>query len=91
MPMSLGVSLGRQICPHALFLVSSYGHVHIDRDLQGHMAAHAKDAFVAAANRAESYWADLVYILTNATAFPKCIYILSMLFTHMFNKPLFII
>ena len=55
------------------------------------MAAHAEDAFVAAANRAERHGADLVYILTNATAFPNCIYILSMLFTPMFNKSLFII
>ena len=65
--------------------------MHIDRDLQGRMAAHAEDAFVAAANRAERHGADLVYILTNATAFPNCIYILSMLFTPMFNKSLFII
>lgn len=35
--------------------------------------------------------AGLVQILTNATAPPKCIYILSVLFTHMFNKSLFII
>lgn len=55
------------------------------------MAAHAEDAFVAAANRAKSHGADLVYIPVNATAFPKCIYILSVLFTHMFNKSLFII
>lgn len=91
MPMSLGVSLGRQPCPHALPFIFSHGHVHVDRVLQGRLAAHAEDAFAAAVNRAESQGADLVYVLTNATAFPKCIYILSMLFTHMFNKSLFII
>lgn len=64
---------------------------HTEGDLWGCMAAHAEDAFVAAASRAKSHGADLVCILTNATAFPKCIYILSMLFTHMFNKSLLII
>lgn len=58
---------------------------------QRRVAAHAGDAFVAAAMSAESHGAGSVYILTNATAFPKCIYTLSMLFTHMFNKSLFII
>lgn len=45
----LRVSLGRWLYPHPLTLVFSYGHVHIDRDLQSCMAAHAEDAFVAAA------------------------------------------
>lgn len=83
--------LADDFVPHTLSLVFSHGHVHADRDLRGHMAAHAEDAFMAAANRAKSHGADSEYILTNATAFPKCIYILSMLFTHMFNKSLSII
>jgi len=33
MPLSLGVSLGRRLCPHILSLVFSYGHVHTDGDV----------------------------------------------------------
>lgn len=63
----------------------------VDGDPQGCTAAQARCAFVAAGNGAGIHGAGLVQILINATALPKCIYILSVLFTHMFNKSLFII
>lgn len=86
MPTALWVSPGRWLCPCPLPFVSP-----TDGELQGCTAARAGGAFVAAGSGAGIHGAGLVQILTNATALQKCIYILSVLFTHMFNKSLFII